>query len=175
MLKRHAFTLIELLIVLTIVGIAALVVVPMVSSHGEMRLSAAARKVVADLQYAQNMAVASQRTYYIRFDDVGYDLARSTGASTEPEQVVHPVEKTPFVVGFAAQAKSDALAAVAVDSVDFAGRSVLRFDATGSPGTSDPDGDDPATLGVAGVIVLRSGDRTINIRVEPFTGEISVE
>lgn len=175
MLKRHAFTLIELLIVLTIIGIAALVVVPMVSSHGEMRLSAAARKVVADLQYAQNMAVASQRTYYIRFDEAGYDVARSTGASTEPEQVVHPVEKSAFVVGFAGHAKAEALAAVEVESVDFAGRSVLRFDATGAPGTSDPDGDDPATLGVAGVIVLRSGDRTINIRVEPFTGEISVD
>ena len=55
---RHGFTMIELLIVVAILAIAAAIVVPMASSAGSMQLRAAGNMVAADLEYAKSMSIS---------------------------------------------------------------------------------------------------------------------
>ncbi len=51
-----------------ILGLASAVIVPQISSRDDLKVSSAARTLVADLIYAQNMAITKQQMYYVRFD-----------------------------------------------------------------------------------------------------------
>src|SRR6476661_4283988 len=65
---RRGFTLVEILAVLVIIGIASAIVIPQLATRDDLRAAAAARILVADLIYAQNMAISQQRPIYVRFD-----------------------------------------------------------------------------------------------------------
>ena len=62
------FTIIEVILVVLIIGIAAAVVVPMVSSAGGMQIRAAVNMVAADLEYAKSMAISRGQPYSVVFD-----------------------------------------------------------------------------------------------------------
>jgi len=70
--KRHAFTLIELLLVVAILGVAAAVTLPsFVRSMRGNRLRTAAQTVVMAGRYARSMAVLQQREMAVTFDLAG--------------------------------------------------------------------------------------------------------
>lgn len=168
-----AFTLIEILIVLAILGISVAVVVPMIGDRGSVKTAAAARKIIADLNYIQNMAIATQRPHLIRFGDSEYDLAWRE--STTIEQLEHPINKTPFVVGFGSKATEAALADVTIQSVDIDGKTALAFDAFGGPQAYDANAGTFTDLSAPATIKLGSGESSMTIQIQPFTGEISVQ
>ena len=60
-IARRAFTLIEILTVVIILGISAAIIIPNVSNRDDMRAAGAARMVMADLIFAQNRAIATQK------------------------------------------------------------------------------------------------------------------
>ncbi len=62
---RRAMTLIELLIVVVLLGIAGAMVIPSMSQAGELRGQTAVRTLVADITFAQSEALAHQRRYVI--------------------------------------------------------------------------------------------------------------
>ena len=62
-----AFTLIELLLTIAVIGIIAAVLIPELSSDLPDRLSAASQVVAADIDYARALAVANNSTYRITF------------------------------------------------------------------------------------------------------------
>jgi general secretion pathway protein H len=66
---RGAFTLIELLIVVTIVGLMASVVIPAMSTtSGAVSLEAVARSVAADLRLARQAAIQYRTPFDVLFD-----------------------------------------------------------------------------------------------------------
>src|SRR5688572_24441187 len=65
---RRAFTLVEILAVVVILGIASAIIIPQIGTRDDMRAAAAARIVVSDLIYAQNLAISSGTAAYVRFD-----------------------------------------------------------------------------------------------------------
>lgn len=69
----RAFTLVELLIVVTVMGIAGAMVIPSMSQVGALRGQTAVRTVVADITYAQSEALAHQRRYVIVFGKIVAD------------------------------------------------------------------------------------------------------
>jgi prepilin-type N-terminal cleavage/methylation domain-containing protein len=65
---RLAFSLMELLIVVSMIGILAAIVVPMFAPDAANHLQAAAEGVANDLAYARSLAVANNSRYRVTFD-----------------------------------------------------------------------------------------------------------
>ena len=66
---RSAYTLGEMVIVLTILGIAATLLIPHLRDRGDTEIQAAARQLVADISWAQCDAVAGQGFRRLHFYD----------------------------------------------------------------------------------------------------------
>ena len=65
--RRGGFTLIEILVVVIILGIASAVIIPQLGSRDDINAAAAARLVMADIIYAQNSAIVQQKKFYVDF------------------------------------------------------------------------------------------------------------
>jgi prepilin-type N-terminal cleavage/methylation domain-containing protein len=65
---RSAFTLVELLITIAVLGIIAAMLIPQLTSDLPERLDAAAQIVSADLDYARALAVANNSKYRVVFE-----------------------------------------------------------------------------------------------------------
>ena len=85
---RRSYTLIELLIVVTILGIAATMVVPRVLGKDRLTLQAAVRTLVADLSFAQSDALAQQeyrRVVFVDDDSDGWSTQYAIVSVTESD------------------------------------------------------------------------------------------
>lgn len=166
---RSAFTLVEILVVVVILGIAAALVIPQIGDRSGLRAAAGARVIMADLMYAQNRAITTQRPHYVKFDpDAKQYALYDDPAMTTP--LKHPVEKLDYIAKFGS---ADALGIpdVTLDSALFAGGQVLVFDVLGSPCVPNGTGTTDEMLD-EGEIVLKSGDTEMKVLVQPFTGEV---
>lgn len=160
--RRSGFTLIEILIVVVILAIAAMTAIPMMSSAGSVQIRSAANMVAADLEYAKSMAIARGQNFSVVFDKNtdSYSIKDKTG-----NVIAHPVKKgSNYVVGL----RDKGLDKVDITDVDFDGTSTVKFDYLGSPydGNNNPLN--------KGIIKLQAGGTTVTITVEPVTGFISI-
>ena len=168
--RTRGFTLVEILTVVVILGIAAAVVIPHISDRSDLRAAAGARVVMADLLWAQNRAIATQKTHYVHFDTVAqrYSLYDDLAMTTA---LVHPVHNEPFVQKFNYNGWMG-IPDVSLYAVDFSGQQIIAFDALGQPLAVSSDGA-VTELDADGKIVLSSGTYQIQLTVKPFTGAIS--
>ena len=165
------FTLIEILVVVVIIGIAAAVIVPQLGTRDDLKATAAARTLVADLIYAQNLSIARQRMHYVRFDPAAESYEVLSAISPTAARVTHPVEGSPFLVRFGPSGVH-ALRDVVVDAADFNGEVTIGFDEMGVPHVwSSTTGTASMT---AGSVRLKCGVHVVTVTVEPFTGELKV-
>jgi len=68
---RPAYTLVELMVVIAVIGIIASVVITTLNPGIHDKLDSVAQIVIADLDYARNLAVSNGSTYKITFDPGG--------------------------------------------------------------------------------------------------------
>lgn len=157
--RRAAFTLIEVLIVVTIIGLASAVIVPHMLSAGTLGVQSATRIVVADMMFAQNDAMAQQAGRQIMFDVAGngYRLADAGGTTLSADWMGGVSEN--YAVDFDDDAR---FAGVAIRSADFGGDAVIQFDDLGAPDSG-------------GTVELEFNDHRFRITVAEFTGRITVD
>lgn len=156
--------MLELMVVLAIIAIAAAIVVPIASSTGNMQLRAAVTMVAADLEYAKSMSISRGQMYRVVFDS-GTESYRITDPAGAP--IKHPVKGSTF--DYAVDFRNDGrLSGVDIVSAVFDGTNTVKFNYLGSPF----NGND-ADLN-SGVITLQAGGISRTVRVEPVTGYISV-
>ena len=162
--RNAGFTLVELLIVVVIISIAALTAIPMMSSAASMQIRSAANMLTADLEYAKSMAISRAQIFSVVFD-AGADSYRIEDKDGNP--LPHPVKKGfNYVIDFQNDGR---LKKVDIVSVDFDTTSKVTFDYLGSPfnGVGNPLNN--------GVINLQAGSTTSIITVEPVTGYVSIQ
>ena len=164
--------MIEVLIVVLILGITTAVVMPLVGNRSDMKLAAAARTLMADMQYGQNLAIATRTPIYIRFDTNAYSLC--TKAGTTLSTIIHPVTKMTFSAQFGATASSSVLSGVTLTKPSFGGDAVIVFDSLGVPSSYNEASALKTSLVAQAQITLTCGGQQQVICIEPYTGEISV-
>lgn len=159
--RHRGLTLVELLVVVAIIGIAAGVLIPMITDQSDMRMRASTETLISDLLFAQTWAIANQRQCRIAFDTgtESYTVQDYAGATLN-----HPVLKTPYVMDYA---NHEYLRNVTLDTVSVGGGATLAFSSLGVP--ERPDGTD---LTAPAAIIISSGGLSNTVTVEPVTGRI---
>lgn len=155
------YTLVEVLIIVAILGIAAAIVVPQMLAAGTLGVQAAARIIIADILFAQNDAIAQQRTRKVVFDPAN----ESYSLVDENDAVISARWKgggdNNYIVDFTTDSRFQG---VVIVSADFGGATpqTLEFDDLGGP------------LNGGTVEIEYQGER-YRVTVASFTGRVTVE
>jgi prepilin-type N-terminal cleavage/methylation domain-containing protein len=170
--RISAFTLVEILVVVVILGISAAIIIPQIGNRDDLRAASMARQIMADVAYAQSRAVSLQKPQYVWFDATNNQYQVLDQVSPSQNVITHPVNKTPFTIALGS-GRHDDLKDVVLDQVSFDGRPVLYFDDLGTPHSYDPVTLSSSTM-AAGSVRLRSHTYTLTITIQPYSGELKV-
>lgn len=170
-LLGRGYTLLEVLVVVTVLGIAAALLVPAMGQTGVLRVQAAVRTVVADIAFAQSDALAYQRRRALVFDlDANsYKIFEVNGDAPFPDEDIlidGARENGRADVGF----NDPRFGGAAITDVDFDGGAILTFDEIGGP-VQTPTGDTPST---GGYVEISGSGSVFRVNVEAYTGRVSV-
>ena len=164
--RNKAYTLIEVLIVVTIMGLAAAIIVPNMMQGGTLGVQAGARMIIADLLFAQNEAMAQQSTRRIVFDtdNNSYRVEKYDSASTAWILEYNPSagmgnDQQNYEISFEEDGRFKGIEIV---TADFNGGSTVEFDDLGNPSSG-------------GTVLLKFEEHEYEITVAPFTGRVTVE
>ena len=161
--KRGAFTLVEVLTVVVLLGVLAAVVLPNAGySDGEKALMAA-KKVAADIEYAQGEAVNQQTSITVSFSPSGETYSLASGGTI----LTDPLDGNSFEVNLPVDLQA---AGVEINSADFgSGESFVTFNAFGEPVMADG-----SPISSDAKVVIRCGDSAYSISIAPVTGRVVV-
>ncbi|MEX0777598.1 MAG: GspH/FimT family pseudopilin [Phycisphaeraceae bacterium] len=129
-IRRRGFTLVEVLIVVTIIGIAGAVIVPHMLTTGSLGIQAAGRMVIADLLYAQNEAIAQQSPCRVVFDPPNNRYYLTDGAGNVMSTSWKGDGLGNYVVNFNEDSR---FAGVTISAAEFDDTLIVEFDALGAP------------------------------------------
>ena len=164
---KRGFTLIEILCVVVIIGIASAIILPQLSSRDDLRAASAARAMMADLLYAQNRSIALQKMHYVQFDTASNSY--SVLDSMSPANIItHPVLQSTYTVSLG----TGSLSNVKIVSPNFDGNTVVAFDAMGVPYSYSSGS---TTALAAGSVQVQAGQYKLTVSVAPYSGEITVQ
>lgn len=170
---RGAFTLVEILVVVVILGIMAAVVGVSVGSRDDVRAQAAARVLTSDLQYVQSRAIVRRQPHYCLVGPSGASLWFATYESGAWVKLTHPIDKKPFEMIFG-NAGSGGGQNVTLPTHNYSGYAVFGFDETGAPILCNASADGRVEASSVVSFTLTSGTYAMLVQVQPITGEINI-
>jgi len=162
---QGGFTLTELIIIITILGILSWLAYPKVVAMDEIKLDTAARRMAADLRYAQSLAMSKRVIHGLLFEPA---VERYTVfAPTSGSPITDPADRTrPLRVDYTSRAE---FRGVLIVSATFGTTPGVTFDYFGVP--RDTSGTD---LTSDGRVVLTYQGVTDTVLVAPQTGMVTV-
>lgn len=165
------YTLVEVLIIVVVLSIAAAMVIPSMGSVDVLKVQAAVRTVVSDITFAQSDALAYQERRAIIFDveENRYMILSVNGANLDPEtDVLFDGTKRgqQYIVDFDDPEFNGAQLVSAKIDDDH----ILIYDELGGP-VRDTTGDVPSA---GGSITITGNGQTYTISIEAFTGRVTV-
>jgi prepilin-type N-terminal cleavage/methylation domain-containing protein len=162
---RRGYTLIEVLVTVTIMGLAAAIVVPHMLRGGTLGVQAGARMIVADTLYAQNEAMAQNSARRVLFDPDGnsytvqhYDSDAGAWVADQ-NPVLGGNATTNYVIDFDDDPR---FRGVQIVSADFGGETWIEFDDLGNPSSG-------------GTVRVQFDEHRYDIKIAPFSGRLTVE
>lgn len=165
---RHSapgFTLIELVVVMTLIAILAWIAYPKITAMSEIRLDAAARRVAADLRYAQNRSIGTRVVHGLYFEPA--QGRYTVYAPTPATPITDPADRARTLrVTFNQKVE---YRGVAITSASFGTTPAVSFDYFGVP--RDSGGTD---LAATGRVILTYQGQSDTIDVAPGTGAVTV-
>lgn len=172
-INTRAYTLIEVLVVVVILGICGAMIVPSMGSTSILKVQGALRSIVSDITFAQSDAVAFQEKRAIVFDVANstYSLVQVPGNTIDltANTMYDPTRHTGrWKVDFVNEPRwGDAR----ITAANFgSGSSTLVFDGLGGT-IADASSNNP---GPGGTITVTGSGSTWTITVEAFTGRVVV-
>ena len=169
---RRGYTLVEVLVLVAILGVASAIVIPSVGSSGVLRAQAAVRAVVSDIAFAQSDAMAFQSGRAVYFDVAAnrYVVCAVVNGSVVPETdaLYDPHRKTGFMD---LDLDDGDFGGAFLESVNIDGGTMIVFDEQGAP-VAAPGSNSPSGGGT--ITILGEGVRYI-IDIDGFTGHITTD
>lgn len=159
---HRAFTFVELLIVILILGIAAGLVVPQMGQTASTKLVEAARLLAADLGEAQIESMSHGEDLRLVVFDPDNNAYQIAAASDPDTPITNPIGNTPYRVTFGSD-RAGALTGVTIQNLSVGGDDKLGF---GIYGQLDQTPDATITLACEG--------KTITLTVQASTGEVTI-
>lgn len=160
--RTAGFSLVEMMITVTVLGIAGALVMPMLRPNDAAKLRGAAAILAADLDACRAESVAhgeDTRLVVFNTSTAGYHLA----AASDPDTALaHPMGGGDYTVRFGTADTSE-LAGVTIQSVTVGGDDQLGF---GIYGQLDQATD--------ATIVLASNGATVTLTLDAATGEVTI-
>ncbi|MCE9590972.1 MAG: GspH/FimT family pseudopilin [Planctomycetes bacterium] len=158
--SRRGFTLIEVLIVVAIIGIAGAVIVPQMLKAGTLQIQAAGRMIISDLLIAQNEAVAKQAPRRVVFDVNAnrYSITDGNGNAIPALWRTGGDNSANYAVDLTQDGRFNG---VRLSKASFNNTASIQFDALGGPDNG-------------GTVELTSGNTHYRITVAPFTGRVTI-
>jgi len=155
-----AFTLVEVLVVVLIIGIAGAVIVPQMTRAGSMQIQAAGRMVIADVLHAQNKAMARAQPIKLTFETTNnrYFLADQNDNKLENSWRMGDAKSSNFIVDFSQDSR---FSGVRVTAANFGGGQTVVFDPLGAPD-------------LGGTVTLTSSIDTYVVTIAEFTGRVTI-
>lgn len=155
-LKKNAsaFTLLELMVVLLLLGIISAIAVPSINSTlDEMKLDSAAQEIVSAIYYIQSLAIKEGIVYGVQFN-----AETNSFNCIQTGLVINPLDKKQYQVDFNAEGH---LQGVDITSASFlAGK--LTFDSLGEASES-------------GTVLLDYAGRQKTITVSAPIGKVTIQ
>lgn len=188
--RARGYTLIEILIVVVLLGIAGTMVIPSMSGSSPLRTQAAVRTVVADIAFMQADAMAFQSRYVMVFDTViewdddasvwvsragnGYSIYAPPPGTTTLDvnnnahmlMTIQGATLKPYTRDFAQGNYGGAT----IQNASFNGDETLVLDELGGPVLSLAS-DQP---GATGTVEIAGMESLFLVSVEAFTGRVTV-
>ena len=143
-----------MLVVIVILAIVAAILLPKMVGSSDMQARSAARVMMADLEYAQSVAITSQAPITVTFSIAGnsYTVSNASGP------LIHPITKKTYVIELG---EVKGMESVSIASASFSGSPSMTFDALGAPDNS-------------GTVTITAGAHTYSVNVAPVIGRITV-
>ncbi len=177
----RSYTLIELILVMAVLALAAAMLVPQLVGRDSLTVQAAIRMLIADLSFAQTDALANQEFRRVVFYDngAGYCIIRVPSAGwvtpadlNDPavEYVYDPLgHMGQYIVNFFEDDRFEGveITAADIDGAVLADRPEITYDQLG--GTVKG-----AVAGTGGYVVLSFDDESYRIDIAAFTGKLTV-
>jgi type II secretory pathway pseudopilin PulG len=183
--RARGFTLIEVLLIVALLGIAGVLVIPSMNQAGALRVQAGVRTLVSDISFLQAEAIAFQSRRAIWFGKVGRlnpdtgawefidgngytmaevtgpELTLSTNALTDPDD-----PRRPFFRDFSGGEYGGAV----IGNAQFNGGELLIFDEIGGT-VAELDGPEP---GDGGEVTIEGSGSQFVVSVQPYSGRVIV-
>jgi prepilin-type N-terminal cleavage/methylation domain-containing protein len=161
--RRNAFTLVEVLTVVVLLGVLMAVVLPSAGYSDEEKALAAAKKVAADIEYAQSEATNRQASVTISFSAAGETYSLASGGTV----LTNPADGNSFNINLPDNLRA---AGVDISSANFgSGENNSTFNAYVEPVKSDG-----APISSGSGVVIKCGDSTYTVSIAPVTGRVVV-
>jgi len=169
--RAAGFTLLEILIVVVILAVAAMIAIPTLGSAADMQARAAANKIAADLDYAKGLAITRQQNFTVVFTPASesYEIRDDTGTTVIP----HPVLGGLFQVDLRNERNLGSVNIVLANFIAGSTSNAITFNYLGSPfaGTAATPGNELNS----GQVKIEAGTFSLTVNVEPMTGYVTID
>ena len=171
MTSERGFTLVEMVTAIVIISIMSLMTIPKIAATiANLRLDAAASKMISDLHYVREMALSRHGTYGLEVNQAGNSYTFFFWDGSSKTTMTDPHKRTAMSVDYDNQPE---YSGVTISAIDFCEgvctTEEVRIDAFGVP--SDASGN--AFTSVA-TVTLQSGSSTKTIQVTPETAFVEI-
>lgn len=159
--SHRAYTLVELLVVIAVMGVAGALIVPSFASTDALRVQGALRTMVADITEAQSDAIAFQRGRAIVFfpDEHRYSVVEVNGSTLD--LTLDTLEQRRLNI--------DMFGFTRFNAITFP-NNTLVFDELGGPVTAPESG----VAAPEAWVDLTGSSQNFRLRVEAYTGRVTV-